>query len=168
VLNISCEELFENSCAVGLQRGTGCRSAEQTRACDHANHTRNRDGGAAGTLSSLGQSAELLELELSRPVEQRATPYEIANAIGIGLPTLKAYFPALMDVLFSDWRQLRRVRTAAKEARNVSLVLERATARLAGGLPVSGKAIARDLGRRNLSLLKDERRALDDLLANLR
>jgi len=40
-----------------------CRSAEQTRGCDHANHTRNRDGGAAGTLSSLGQSAELLELE---------------------------------------------------------------------------------------------------------
>jgi len=40
-----------------------CRSAEQSRAPDHANHTRNRDGGAAGTLSSLGQSAELLELE---------------------------------------------------------------------------------------------------------
>ncbi len=43
--------------------GGDCRSAEQTRACDHVNHTRNRDGGAAGTLSSLGQSAELLELE---------------------------------------------------------------------------------------------------------
>ena len=44
-------------------RAADCRSAEQTRACDHANHTRNRDDGAAGTLSSLGQSAELLELE---------------------------------------------------------------------------------------------------------
>src|SRR5579859_6584834 len=39
-----------------------CRTAEQTRAGDHANHTENRDCGAAGTLSALGQSAELLEL----------------------------------------------------------------------------------------------------------
>jgi hypothetical protein len=108
-----------------------------------------------------------LRRELALLVDQRATPYEIAESVGMRPATLRVHFPALMEVLTTEWRDMRRRRSIAKAERNVALVLDRAEVRLADGLPVSGSAIARDLGRRNLTLLKDERRALDDLLAKL-
>jgi hypothetical protein len=59
----------------------------------------------------------------------------------------------------------RRGLARALAQRKVELVVERATYRLAAGLPVSNRALAGDVGRE--VLLVEERQALENVLAKL-